>query len=87
VYVKAVAPLLLLNSFDLGPGQVLDRAFMAAVVLLTAFWAVAAARPGVLRNRPQPPSPDEVRDRTLHGHRVVMCVSRSNDVRLSLSDL
>lgn len=41
--------------------QVLDSVFMSAVVLLGGFWAVAAARPGVLRNRPQPPSADEAR--------------------------
>ena len=34
---------------------------MSAIVLLDSFWAVAAARPGVLRNRPQPPSADEAR--------------------------
>ena len=43
------------------PRQVLDRAFVAAVVLLGAFWAAAIAQPGVLRNRPQPPSVDEAR--------------------------
>ena len=44
-----------------GLAQVLDSVFMSAIVLLGGFWAVAGARPGVLRNRPQPPSPDEAR--------------------------
>ncbi|KAK9841030.1 hypothetical protein WJX81_006565 [Elliptochloris bilobata] len=59
--------------------QVLDRAFSSAVVLLGAFWAVAVARPGVLRNRPQPPSPDEVAVRALD------CLAHLQFCRMRLS--